>query len=1329
MPVNPNNKHYFEISGTPTVSEPTVFKVVVSGGSTNEQWAYATKTETTVYTAFNTAIDIAVDTVLPLGSTGVNIKFTRTASTSYTAGDKWEFGTTAEVKLDPAIGQFDNLQTIDVGDTRHLLAISSTTGEVAQIENIDSDEPKSVSSGLSIGASTPNALLDFEKKNKELYIAKGRDVNPQFLGYSKNNGFEGPSELQLRSNPALDNLQGATNPDSDAYDMSVVLKGGGSNLSTAKCAIGITNVDTSGDVRDTVTVQNIIDSKMYEFASVTTPISIKRWYGARTSSGQCDGFAVLRVTQLDKTEYCGSIDLWKLNTDIGGNIGQQANMYQTIELKTPADELNFGQAGDFYIVPESSEYAKWHIVISRERGRMTNFDPLEDYPWLFRTDSMTTTSIQTEGKTIQASGWDDITPAFASSGVQIGKGNEMYYMQRCIYAGGGLIGFVGATQIGPVDMPDFVPVNASHYTQPRLKPRITQTTKRAPIVFAGFNVTSGTYGTSPIIAFTGQIGPGFGSHGNNNWFAASGNFSPGATGIAQREINTGTGDSVSFSDNDAGGAQGWYTETFGPFVSNDAANHRQINYRPVNWCTWTIEIADANSGRGKYKSFYHMLDYPAQGSQSALYKKFKGNTTFSIPSWITSAGNNSGEGHLNKTSNDSPNFGIIALKLPPSKSPIFGMEGRLIFSTVTAKRRRHLLSYVRPGSRKLLTFRFGTESGPPQSLASVANPTMFPNNWSANDGNIHDPDYQAMTAYSLWNDTDTANPFNTDYFGAQANSDNHKKFTAIPGSAGGGDDKHSYRPSENGNLELYSTNWYPAATEVAHIFGVKYGASEVEQRFKAQFEGTTSVANLYTASSAEFSIETPVKTGITASWSGAYATKVFYKASLIYDGYQETPLLSTPNSLFELGATGTPVENKGHTESIDVEIRIKDSYVVSERVTGVALYRAISTSDIPLTSPEGLYRFVEEIPLFQFNHNAVRGDQSFTVRDTGDAEGTYESINGVSENIFSMNVSYTVNAQQNGYHFVGNCKHPQIPDAENYLMRSQAGKFAIFDWTKDFVELPFIPTALIGFQGKIYAFSNSQTAVVNPETLFIEDVIEGVGCINSKTMLVTDSGLVWCDYRNIYLASPAIRPIGSTILNVKNDGWLNIPTDDKDSIRCGYDSKRKAFLFFFTRGTTVHRCWAYSTQKNRWDLFETPEKVMDTTLTKDGATIILLSSNKLAKFLSNTSVNKDWYWESKKLSLGNTMVDKKVRNFKIESNSRNLSNIEYKLDGDSSWKAGISLDGNFTGDTNKASKLQTSDAQKKVHWVKLKISGDNSSTGTDIKTFATSVIYKTKRPK
>ena len=712
---------------------------------------------------------------------------------------------------------------------------------------------------------------------------------------------------------------------------------------------------------------------------------------------------------------------------------------------------------------------------------------------------------------------------------------------------------------------------------------------------------------------------------------------------------------------------------------------------------------------------------PFSGYQGK-WKEVSGSA-FNLPTWITA-----GVAELDGNVASGTNRGNVHINDVPSKHPNFGQDGNIVCGTYSTARRRHLLQYVRPNSRKLETFRWGTEANKPQSMSDTSMPQLFPNDCNINIDTAFDA-ADNQTAYSFWNENDTFSTTAAGHFGAASVTINMVKTSTIKGSGASSDDKLSYRMSEHGNILRLSgtgpgpqftafTTWYPSTSECAYVQSVPTGDHNIKALFKPIMFGGVNALNQYPSSSSMFGIETPVESGGADTWSGKTCNKVFYMASLIYDGYQESPLISTRNSVFN--ATGI-------NQTISVETRINDNFLLSDRVTSVAIYRATSTHQ-DNTEPDTLYRFIQEIPLYQFNHNATNGYQTFSVVDTGDAESTYEAINGVSEKIYDIALNYSVNTQQNGFHFVSNANHMQIPDCENYLFRSQPGKFSIFDWTKDFCQLPFVPTSLKGFMGKVYCFSPNQTAVVNPESLFIEDVIEGVGCINSKTILVTDAGMIWCDYRNIYMASPSMRPIGDAILNVDTDGWLEIPLQNKKDVRCGYDAKRKAFLIFYSIGTS-HKCWAYSTLKNRWDLWDTPKKVMDTVITKDGSTLMLLEDNRIAKFLASTSERHDWYWESKKMGLGKTMVNKKIRNLKTESSSRNHTKLSYKLDGDSAWKTGTDISTSFTGDQNKALKLTAADKIKKVHWIKMKIEGDNSSAGTDVKTYATSVIYKEKRPK
>ena len=106
MPSNPNNREYFEVTGTPVSAVETFYEVQITGASGSESWYYRTKTDTGDFSAYSSAVAIVVDSVLALGSTGVSIKFTRADAVSYTAGDSWSWATQGELRLDSAVGQF-----------------------------------------------------------------------------------------------------------------------------------------------------------------------------------------------------------------------------------------------------------------------------------------------------------------------------------------------------------------------------------------------------------------------------------------------------------------------------------------------------------------------------------------------------------------------------------------------------------------------------------------------------------------------------------------------------------------------------------------------------------------------------------------------------------------------------------------------------------------------------------------------------------------------------------------------------------------------------------------------------------------------------------------------------------------------------------------------------------------------------------------------------------------------------------------------------------------------------------------------------------------------
>ena len=1184
------------------------------------------------------------------------------------------------------------------------------------IEEIDGETPfLSLNTGLvGLGSSDSGAVLDFEKKNKELYIASGKGSAAKWLGYTKNQGWEGESgEYRLVAENALDVVSSSQSPQQEAFDKSCVLRGGEADTKDAKVIVGI---NTENDrAENAVYIYNMPDEKLFKFNCTTQPLAIKRWYGKNTGSPDyyCDGFAVMRVAdQEGDTGVWGcTIDLWDLNTSGGGTVGQNANLYCTFHVKSPAPPEDGDLKGkmtcfgDFLIVPKyaegSDDYSlsaqRYDLVFSRFRSLTYSWQVAnsKEYEWLWKIGGKTLSEIENQGKVWN---WDDhvnVTPKYqsdenSSTGVRdLRQAGEWFYAMKSKYGTYTEIEYQGST----------------HQTD--------------TYYWLQYNFLS--HGTSSQMAF--QEAPalhnlelcGYDSDGNNPLI--------GFTVKHSHPVYKGTKRLTAFerdhamshaedNDYDIGTDKQPF---FGPFLSDRGAlsgTNAQKNagqgFRGVRWGTYFIPISTTGSP-AKQKLFLHNLDWNAGDNLQNLTNALWINTCgFHVPSWLTGPSGDGAQGTFCRTS-------------VPSSNPLFGIDGRFTCLTEGTKKTRALLSYVRPGSRKCLTFRFGEEATMPGNWTSseIETAGLFPSDWSLGSD----------TAYHRFKNhtDDTGEDTSTSVYGSSDTGG--KKSATLPTIDGAGHDKLSYRISEGPFKILLSqfhqdgnnATWAPNSNQRRFVSSVPIQSHEIKALYSAPMDGATAVTNAFPSNSTPaFTIDTP--TTNSDVWGGIGCQTVFYKATFIYDGYQESALVS---SLGKYHLTGSDPIATG----LNIKVKITNNTPVPKRVTGVAVYRATSLS-ANTTQPETLYRFVEEIPILSFNHDESNGYYHYTISDTGDAEGTYEAVNGMDEGIYDLHVNYTVNTQQNGYMFIGNCKHSQITDAENFVFRSQPGKYSLFDWTKDFIQLPFVPTAMKGFMGKVYVFSDKQCAVVNPENLVIEDVIEGIGCLGPKAIIVTDSGMSWADYKNIYLASPQIRTIGDTILDVDTYGWGNISNVDKDSTRYGYDAKRKAFLIFVTFGSepTFNRCWSYSINTNRWDLFETPKKVMDTCLTKDGSTILLLDDNRLAKFLGSTTVKLDWIWESKKLSMGNTMQDKKVRNIKAEGSDRSLITLKYKTPSNSSWESGVNKDENFTGANNSAIALSPAD-KAKLHWIKVQIEGTNSSAGSDTKAYATSLIFKGKRPK
>ena len=302
----------------------------------------------------------------------------------------------------------------------------------------------------------------------------------------------------------------------------------------------------------------------------------------------------------------------------------------------------------------------------------------------------------------------------------------------------------------------------------------------------------------------------------------------------------------------------------------------------------------------------------------------------------------------------------------------------------------------------------------------------------------------------------------------------------------------------------------------------------------------------------------------------------FYKASMVFDGYQETPL--------SLETFREADHTDGTNNTLSLSIPDKDS--IPKRASGVKIYRAESQS-ATATLPTSFYRLVKVIPFSK----AWQGDGSaytFSFEDSGTKGASFEAESGLPETLEATLPRYSLSTSLNNQHYIGKCWHEgYVDDASSYIFVSKVGKFDTFDWLIDFIKLPTVPTALTSFSGRVYAFDELNTyrmrGSAGGQGLYIEDIFEGVGCLNDDAVVSTDFGLFFADNNNIYQHNGrSAEPIGEAI--VRGDStysWQN--RDTSYYTRAMYDAKRRTVYFTFKAGSNYY-AWGWNIPRKRWDM-------------------------------------------------------------------------------------------------------------------------------------------------
>jgi len=369
--------------------------------------------------------------------------------------------------------------------------------------------------------------------------------------------------------------------------------------------------------------------------------------------------------------------------------------------------------------------------------------------------------------------------------------------------------------------------------------------------------------------------------------------------------------------------------------------------------------------------------------------------------------------------------------------------------------------------------------------------------------------------------------------------------------------------------------------------------------------------------------------------------RVFWKASFIYDGYQESVL--TEHTYPEDG-----IAIDGDGVDADITLTLTGIDDINKRLTGISIYRSENADDTE-TEPNVFFRLVKNISLSDTAWDVVEGTATYHFTDDTDPGASYDAITGIDELLTNPIVSYGLATEANSQLFVGQCAHPSIEDAKQYLFRSKPYKYDTFDWSKDFLRLPTIPTALATFGGRIYAFDESNTYRIEPNNFFVEDIFEGIGCTSQRAVLTTEYGMFFCSDHNIYMhtgSSPQI--IGDAIIDDADNA--NYPWQHRDVTVdpvLAFDPFRTSLLVFFKAGDpqdtgfTRYSCWAYNLPRKRWDLLDLSQTHVPQCYVSGKHGESYIGTNyELIHYLANADTRRTWEYQTKLITLGADTQDK-----------------------------------------------------------------------------------------
>jgi hypothetical protein len=229
---------------------------------------------------------------------------------------------------------------------------------------------------------------------------------------------------------------------------------------------------------------------------------------------------------------------------------------------------------------------------------------------------------------------------------------------------------------------------------------------------------------------------------------------------------------------------------------------------------------------------------------------------------------------------------------------------------------------------------------------------------------------------------------------------------------------------------------------------------------------------------------------------------------------------------------------------------------------------------------------------------------------------------------------------------VGDCTQEGLGKEANYMLfKSKPFRYAVFDWSSEYLKLPERPIALTSYAGKVYAFSQANTYVINPDGFFVEDHFLGIGCFSDQSYYASEVGLFWADKNNAYAIMGGKFQIISNNIKSKTGYWHGWTSDT--TLAVAYNVKRNAVLFGTNNSAYQGRAWSYSLDSGRWDALELKVNYFTNFIVVNPTQeIYAIGSNGASWLYGNSSSREDWSWESKVIDFGSQAEEKFI--YKVE---------------------------------------------------------------------------------